>query len=149
MQQTTIFYLFFLFFRENKSWHFMWIVCLAKKKKKKIGMSSATNLAWCFTYPVQDLQGLQIMVVDSAEPHQTMRIWRLIWLLAFTILVFSHTLTFIMNFIPLCLFFLSPLTLKAPRKLHLKMLSVYVICWIFLQTFQTYFCIQANSVDPD
>ena len=22
-------------------------------------------------------------------------------------------------------------------------------CWIFLQTFQTYFCIQANSVDPD
>ena len=25
----------------------------------------------------------------------------------------------------------------------------YVICWIFLQTFQTYFCIQANSVDPD
>ena len=29
------------------------------------------------------------------------------------------------------------------------MLSVYVICWIFLQTFQTYFCIQANSVDTD
>ena len=29
------------------------------------------------------------------------------------------------------------------------MSSVYVICWIFLQTFQTYFCIQANSVDPD
>ena len=29
------------------------------------------------------------------------------------------------------------------------MLSVYVVCWIFLQTFQTYFCIQANSVDPD
>ena len=29
------------------------------------------------------------------------------------------------------------------------MLSVYVFCWIFLQTFQTYFCIQANSVDPD
>ena len=28
------------------------------------------------------------------------------------------------------------------------MSSVYVICWIFLQTFQTYFCIQANSVDP-
>ena len=27
------------------------------------------------------------------------------------------------------------------------MSSVYVICWIFLQTFQTYFCIQANSVD--
>ena len=27
------------------------------------------------------------------------------------------------------------------------MLSVYVVCWIFLQTFQTY--IQANSVDPD
>ena len=22
------------------------------------------------------------------------------------------------------------------------MLSVYVVCWIFLQTFQTYFCIQ-------
>ena len=29
------------------------------------------------------------------------------------------------------------------------MLSVYVICWIFLETFQTYFCIQANSVDLD
>ena len=27
------------------------------------------------------------------------------------------------------------------------MLSVYVVCWIFLQTFQTYFCIQVNSVD--
>ena len=26
---------------------------------------------------------------------------------------------------------------------------VYVVCWIFLQTIQTYFCIQANSVDPD
>ena len=34
-------------------------------------------------------------------------------------------------------------------KLHLKMPSVYVVCWIFLQTFQTCFCIQANSVDPD
>ena len=29
------------------------------------------------------------------------------------------------------------------------MSSVYVVCWIFLQTFQTCFCIQANSVDPD
>ena len=29
------------------------------------------------------------------------------------------------------------------------MSSVYVVCWIFLQTFQTYFCTQANSVDPD
>ena len=29
------------------------------------------------------------------------------------------------------------------------MLSVYVVCWKFLQTFQAYFCIQANSVDPD
>ena len=29
------------------------------------------------------------------------------------------------------------------------MSSVYVVCWIFLQTFQTYFYIQANSVDPD
>ena len=29
------------------------------------------------------------------------------------------------------------------------MSSVYVVCWIFLLTFQTYFCIQANSVDPD
>ena len=28
--------------------------------------------------------------------------------------------------------------------------SVYVVCWIFLQTFQTYFfCLQANNVDPD
>ena len=29
------------------------------------------------------------------------------------------------------------------------MLSVYVVCWIFLQTFQIYFCVQANSLDPD
>ena len=29
------------------------------------------------------------------------------------------------------------------------MSSVYVVCWIFLQTFQTYFCIPAKSVDPD
>ena len=29
------------------------------------------------------------------------------------------------------------------------MSSVYVICWIFLQTFQTYFCIQVNSMNPD
>ena len=29
------------------------------------------------------------------------------------------------------------------------MSSVYVVCWILLQTFQNYFCIQANSVDPD
>ena len=25
---------------------------------------------------------------------------------------------------------------------------LFVVCWIFLQTFQTYFCIQANNVDP-
>ena len=29
------------------------------------------------------------------------------------------------------------------------MSSVYVVCWIFLQTFQNQFCIQANSMDPD
>ena len=29
------------------------------------------------------------------------------------------------------------------------MSSVYVVCWIFLQTFQTYFCIESNHVDPD
>ena len=29
------------------------------------------------------------------------------------------------------------------------MSPVYVICWIFLQTFWTYFCIQASSVEPD
>ena len=29
------------------------------------------------------------------------------------------------------------------------MLSVHVICWIFLQIFQTYFGKLANSVDPD
>ena len=38
------------------------------------------------------------------------------------------------------------LTLK--ENLHLKMSSIYVVCWIFLQTFQTYFCILANRVDP-
>ena len=41
------------------------------------------------------------------------------------------------------------LTLKMPRKSASKMSSVYVVCWIFLQTFQTYFCIQANGVDPN
>ena len=29
------------------------------------------------------------------------------------------------------------------------MSSVYVVCWIFLETFQTYFCMQADSVEPD
>ena len=29
------------------------------------------------------------------------------------------------------------------------MSSVYVVCWIFLKTFQTCFCVQANSMDPD
>ena len=29
------------------------------------------------------------------------------------------------------------------------MSSGYVVCWIFLQKFQTYFCIKANSVDAD
>ena len=28
-------------------------------------------------------------------------------------------------------------------------MSIYVVCLILLQTFQTYFCIQANSLDPD
>ena len=37
------------------------------------------------------------------------------------------------------------LTLKMPK----KPASENVICWIFLETFQTYFYIQANSVDPD
>ena len=27
------------------------------------------------------------------------------------------------------------------------MSSVYVVCWVFLQTFQIYFCIPANSMD--
>ena len=40
------------------------------------------------------------------------------------------------------------LTLKCQENLHLKMSSIYVVCWIFLQIFQTSFCIQANSVDP-
>ena len=43
----------------------------------------------------------------------------------------------------------SVLTLKAPRKTASENVVCYVVCWIFLQTFQTYFCIQANSVDPD
>ena len=29
------------------------------------------------------------------------------------------------------------------------MSSVYVVCWIILQSFQTFFWIHANSVDPD
>ena len=40
------------------------------------------------------------------------------------------------------------LTLKMPRKTASEISSVYV-CWIFLLTFQTCFCIQANSMDPD
>ena len=31
------------------------------------------------------------------------------------------------------------LTLKRQENLHQKKSSVYVVCWIFLQTFQTYF----------
>ena len=38
---------------------------------------------------------------------------------------------------------------KKKKNLHMKMSPVYVVCWIFLQTLQIYFCIQANSVDPD
>ena len=45
------------------------------------------------------------------------------------------------------MFQVSPL--KRQENLHLKMLSVYVVYWIFLRTFQTCFCIPANSVDPD
>ena len=41
------------------------------------------------------------------------------------------------------------LRLKCQENLYLKMSTVYVVCWIFLQTFQTYFCIQANSVASD
>ena len=41
----------------------------------------------------------------------------------------------------------SPLLYSYGIQSHLS--SVYVVCWIFLQTFQTYFCIQANTVDPD
>ena len=37
----------------------------------------------------------------------------------------------------------SPKPLKCQENLHLKMLSVYVVCWILLQTFQICFCIQA------
>ena len=40
------------------------------------------------------------------------------------------------------------LTLKCKENL-LYMSFVYVVCWIFLQTFQTYFCIKANIVHPD
>ena len=36
-----------------------------------------------------------------------------------------------------------------PRKPASENVVCYVVCWIFLQTYQTYFCIQANSVDPD
>ena len=42
-----------------------------------------------------------------------------------------------------------PKPLKCQENLHLKMSSVYVVYWIFLQSFQIYFCIQANSVHPD
>ena len=40
---------------------------------------------------------------------------------------------------------LSILTFKMQR----KPASENVVCWIFLQTFQTNFCTWANSVDPD
>ena len=56
LQQTTIYNIYVLFFRENKAWNFMWIVCLAndlqevlslifsKNNKLNIRMPSATNL---------------------------------------------------------------------------------------------------------
>ena len=40
------------------------------------------------------------------------------------------------------------LTLKTPKNLHLKMSSVYVVCWIFLQTFQTYFLHTGKQCGP-
>ena len=36
-----------------------------------------------------------------------------------------------------------------PRKPASENGVCFVVCWIFLHTFQTYFCIQANSMDPD
>ena len=42
---------------------------------------------------------------------------------------------------------LSVLTLKMPRKPASE--NVACLCWIFLQTFQTYYCILTNSVDLD
>ena len=43
-------------------------------------------------------------------------------------------------------YYILVLTLKMPRKYST---DIYVVCWIFLQTYQTCFCIHANSVDPD
>ena len=54
-----IFFIYFLFYSENKSWHFMWIVCNMKYQDLfslnfffffffVFWMSSATNFAWRF-----------------------------------------------------------------------------------------------------
>ena len=74
---------------------------------------------------------------EKLGSDQTAQTHSMIWDLAFYICL-----------IPFC--FRQPYKpLKCQENLHLKMLSVCVVCWIFLQTFQTYFCIQANSVDSD
>ena len=44
---------------------------------------------------------------------------------------------------------LAVLSITAPRKTASENVAVYVVCWIFLHTFQSYFSILANSVDPD
>ena len=43
----------------------------------------------------------------------------------------------------------STLTFKAPAKMHLKMSSAELICFIYLLTSLTNVSLQANSVDPD
>ena len=100
------------------------------------------HMAWLKSYsfshpgicsPLIHLYILQCLMILSADssPHLTTRTCRQTWAFAVRICPNTHFCTVI---------------LKRQEKLHLKMSSVYVVCWIFLQT---YFCIQANSVDPD
>ena len=70
-----------------------------------------------------------------------------LWLFAVVLLFFFFFFFFQFLLCSLSYFCVNPV--KRQENLHLKMPSVYVVCWIFLLTFQTYFCMQANSVDPD
>ena len=80
---------------------------------------------------------IAVLNANSMDTVRCHTLWQLIWVYTVSQCLFYGTLG------------INGLTLKALLKLHLKMSSVYVVCRIFLQTFQTYFCIQANRVDPD
>ena len=80
LEQTTIFF-YFLFFKENNAWHFMWIVCFAedshvmssiisseKYKYHALKLSSASR-DWCFKgQQVSTLCFIQLIMYTLVKP---------------------------------------------------------------------------------